>query len=86
MPNIPADVIILETENMKEKRHLGIGNDDEVVRDTFKKISNIFSSHNVALFGSTVTSGSATCMVFRTGKDTVISKIGVDIGERTELF
>ena len=86
LSNIPADVILIETYSMKVLRRDIGDNEKENPCDIVKKIKNIFLSHNVALFGSTCTEGSGVCMVFRTGKNTIISKIGEDIEYRSDLY
>lgn len=72
---VPADVVLVKTEDMKVNNSSLTGESEELVRKVDKYKDNIFESPNVAFFGTTCTSGSGTGIVIKTGNNTVIGQI-----------
>ena len=72
---IPADVILLETNEMKVNNASLTGESEDLLRKEGKKEKNIFESPNVAFFGTMCTGGTGKGVVFRTGDNTVIGRI-----------
>ena len=70
--NIPADVVLIKTSDMKVNNSSLTGESIELVRSPSEKARNIFESKNVAFFGTACTSGSGVGIVFKTGDDTII--------------
>lgn len=70
--NIPADVIIIKSNDMKVNNASLTGESEELLRIPEQKQRNIFESPNVAFFGTACTNGSGTGIVFKTGDETVI--------------
>ena len=73
--NVPADMILFETSEMKVNNASLTGEPEELLRDPSKKEQNIFESPNVAFFGTMCTNGIGKGVVFKTGDDTVIGRI-----------
>ena len=73
--NIPADVIIITSNEMKVNNASLTGESEELLRNPEEKARNIFESPNVGFFGTACTNGSGTGIVFKTGDDTVIGQI-----------
>jgi sodium/potassium-transporting ATPase subunit alpha len=72
---VPADVILLKTNEMKVNNASLTGESEDLLRNENAKVKNIFESPNVAFFGTLCTGGTGTGVVFRTGDDTVIGRI-----------
>lgn len=72
---IPADIILFKTNEMKVNNASLTGESEDLLRQSDKKVTNIFESPNVAFFGTECTGGTGTGVVFRTGDDTVIGRI-----------
>lgn len=70
--NIPADLIIIKSSEMKVNNASLTGESEELVRIPEENARNIFESPNVAFFGTACTNGSGTGIVFKTGDHTVI--------------
>lgn len=70
--NIPADVVLIKTSEMKVNNSSLTGESEELVRLPEEKTKNIFESPNVAFFGTACTSGTGIGIVFKTGDSTVI--------------
>jgi len=72
---VPADVILLETNEMKVNNASLTGESEDLLRVVGKREKNIFESPNVAFFGTMCTGGTGKGVVFRTGDGTVIGRI-----------
>jgi len=72
---IPADVILLISKEMKVNNASLTGEAEELLRDPEEKAENIYESPNVAFFGTSCTNGEGQGIVFRTGDDTAIGRI-----------
>lgn len=73
--NIPADVILIKTTEMKVNNSSLTGESEELLRNPAESNKNIFESPNVGFFGTACTNGSGTGVVFKTGDNTVIGQI-----------
>ena len=73
--NIPADLIIIKSNEMKVNNASLTGESEELLRVPEESSRNIFESPNVAFFGTACTNGSGTGIVFKTGDNTVIGQI-----------
>jgi sodium/potassium-transporting ATPase subunit alpha len=73
--NIPADLIIIKSNEMKVNNASLTGESEELLRVPEESTRNIFESPNVAFFGTACTNGSGTGIVFKTGDNTVIGQI-----------
>ena len=73
--NVPADMILFSTNEMKVNNASLTGEPEELLRKVDIKTQNIFESPNVAFFGTMCTAGLGQGVVFRTGDDTVIGRI-----------
>lgn len=73
--NIPADVIIIQSNEMKVNNASLTGESEELLRNPENRTRNIFESGNVAFFGTACTNGSGVGVVFKTGDNTVIGQI-----------
>lgn len=73
--NIPADVVLIKTSEMKVNNSSLTGESEELIRSPDEKHKNIFESPNVAFFGTSCTSGQGVGIVFKTGDATVIGQI-----------
>ena len=70
--NIPADLVIIKSNEMKVNNASLTGESEELLRIPEENTKNIFESPNVAFFGTACTNGSGTGVVFKTGDNTVI--------------
>ena len=70
--NIPADVIIIKSNEMKVNNSSLTGESEDLLRIPEQKNRNIFESPNVGFFGTSCTNGTGTGIVFKTGDDSVI--------------
>jgi sodium/potassium-transporting ATPase subunit alpha len=70
--NIPADIVIIKSSEMKVNNASLTGESEELLRVPEKSTKNIFESPNVGFFGTACTNGSGTGIVFKTGDSTVI--------------
>jgi sodium/potassium-transporting ATPase subunit alpha len=70
--NIPADLILVETNEMKVNNASLTGESEDLLRNPEEKTKNIFESGNVGFFGTACTNGQGVGVVFKTGDDTVI--------------
>jgi P-type E1-E2 ATPase len=70
--NIPADVILVRTNEMKVNNASLTGESEDLLRNPDEKAKNIFESPNVAFFGTACTNGNGIGVVFKTGDHTVI--------------
>lgn len=73
--NIPADVILYESTEMKVNNASLTGESEDLLRDVEKNTASIFESPNVAFFGTMCTAGTGKGVVFKTGDSTVIGRI-----------
>ena len=73
--NIPADIILIEANEMKVNNASLTGESEDLLRIVDQKNINIFESGNVAFFGTSCTAGTGVGVVFRTGDNTVIGRI-----------
>ena len=73
--NIPADLVIIKSNEMKVNNASLTGESEELVRIPGESARNIFESPNVAFFGTACTNGSGSGVVFKTGDNTVIGQI-----------
>jgi sodium/potassium-transporting ATPase subunit alpha len=73
--NIPADLILIDTNEMKVNNASLTGESEDLLRSVDEKNINIFESHNVAFFGTACTAGTGVGVVFKTGDNTVIGRI-----------
>jgi len=65
--NIPADLVIIKSSEMKVNNASLTGESEELLRVPEESTKNIFESPNVAFFGTACTNGSGTGVVFKTG-------------------
>lgn len=70
--NIPADVVLIKTSEMKVNNASLTGESEELLRNPEEKTQNIFESPNVGFFGTACTNGAGVGIVFKTGDSTVI--------------
>lgn len=70
--NIPADVVLIKTSEMKVNNSSLTGESEDLLRLPEEKNKNIFESANVAFFGTSCTNGQGVGIVFKTGDETVI--------------
>lgn len=73
--NVPADVVLFKTTEMKVNNASLTGESEDLLRKPEEKNKNIFESKNVAFFGTSCTNGQGTGIVFKTGDNTVIGQI-----------
>jgi sodium/potassium-transporting ATPase subunit alpha len=73
--NIPADLVIIKSNEMKVNNASLTGESEELLRVPEENARNIFESPNVGFFGTACTNGSGTGVVFKTGDHTVIGQI-----------
>ena len=74
--NIPCDVVIFKSNEMKVNNASLTGESEDIVIDPSQEATpNIFESKNVAFFGTQCTAGSGTGICFKTGDETVIGQI-----------
>lgn len=73
--NIPADVVLIKTSEMKVNNASLTGESEELLRNPDEKNQNIFESGNVGFFGTACTNGNGVGIVFKTGDETVIGQI-----------
>jgi sodium/potassium-transporting ATPase subunit alpha len=73
--NIPADIVILQSNEMKVNNSSLTGESEDMLRSAEEHDKNIFESPNVAFFGTFCTAGQGIGLVFRTGDNTVIGQI-----------
>ena len=72
---IPADIVLIETNEMKVNNASLTGESEDLLRLPEEKTQNIFESPNVAFFGTECTDGKGTGICFKTGDNTVIGQI-----------
>jgi sodium/potassium-transporting ATPase subunit alpha len=72
---IPADIVLIETNEMKVNNASLTGESEDLLRLPEEKTQNIFESPNVAFFGTECTDGKGTGVCFKTGDSTVIGQI-----------
>ena len=70
--NIPADVVIIKSNEMKVNNSSLTGESEELLRVPEEKAKVIFESPNVGFFGTACVNGSGTGIVFKTGDNSVI--------------
>jgi sodium/potassium-transporting ATPase subunit alpha len=73
--NVPADVVIIKSNEMKVSNSSLTGESEELLRVPDKFERNIFESPNVAFFSTACTNGHGVGVVFKTGDNTVIGQI-----------
>jgi sodium/potassium-transporting ATPase subunit alpha len=73
--NIPADIVLFKTNEMKVNNASLTGESEDLLRIPEEKDKNIFESPNVAFFGTACTNGSGVGIVFKIGDHTVIGQI-----------
>jgi sodium/potassium-transporting ATPase subunit alpha len=73
--NIPADLVIIQANEMKVNNASLTGESEDLLRKPEKCEKNIFESPNVAFFGTSCTNGKGIGIVFKTGDNTVIGQI-----------
>ena len=74
--NIPCDVVINKSNEMKVNNASLTGESEDILVDpSLDPCPNIFESKNVAFFGTQCTAGSGSGICFRTGDSTVIGQI-----------
>ena len=73
--NIPADIVLIKTSEMKVNNASLTGESEELLRIPEEKQQNIFESPNVAFFGTACTNGNGIGIVFKTGDATIIGQI-----------
>lgn len=72
---VPADLILFRTNEMKVNNASLTGEAEELLRDEKERVQNVFETPNVAFFGTNCTNGEGEGIVFRTGDDTAIGRI-----------
>lgn len=73
--NIPADIVLFESAEMKVNNASLTGESEDLLRKCDMKTPNILESGNVAFFGTMCTDGTGKGIVIRIGDDTVIGRI-----------
>lgn len=73
--NIPADVVLFDSSDMKVNQASLTGESEDLRRRIDVKAQNILESENAAFFGTICTEGSGKGVVIRIGDDTVIGRI-----------
>ena len=74
--NVPCDVCLFKTNEMKVNNASLTGESEDIQIDTdLEPVVNIFETKNVAFFGTQCTAGSGTGICFRIGDSTVIGQI-----------
>ena len=73
--NIPADVVLFDSSDMKVNQASLTGESEDLRRRIDAKAQNILESENAAFFGTICTEGSGKGVVIRIGDDTVIGRI-----------
>jgi len=74
--NIPCDVLVFKSNEMKVNNASLTGESEDIVIDPdMEPLENIFETKNVAFFGTMCTAGQGTGICFRTGDSTVIGQI-----------
>jgi sodium/potassium-transporting ATPase subunit alpha len=74
--NIPCDIVILKSNEMKVNNASLTGESEDIQIDPdLAANKNIFESKNVAFFGTQCTAGEGTGICFKTGDNTVIGQI-----------
>jgi sodium/potassium-transporting ATPase subunit alpha len=74
--NVPCDVCLFKTTEMKVNNASLTGEAEEILLDPeLEPIDNIFETKNVCFFGTQCTEGEGTGICFRTGDKTVIGQI-----------
>ena len=73
--NIPADIIVIQSNEMKVNNSSLTGESEEIIRVPEEKSVNIFESKNVAFFGTSCTNGHGYGIVFKIGDSTVMGQI-----------
>jgi len=73
--NIPADIIVIKSVEMKVNNASLTGESEELLRVPSENAKNIFESPNVGFFGTACTNGNGIGVVFKTGDHTVIGQI-----------
>jgi len=74
--NIPCDVVVFKSNEMKVNNASLTGESEDIVIDPdMEALDNIFETKNVAFFGTMCTAGQGTGICFRTGDATVIGQI-----------
>merc|ERR1712086_143460 len=74
--NIPCDVCIFKSNEMKVNNASLTGESEDILIDpSAKPLQNIFESKNVGFFGTQCTAGEGTGICFKTGDRTVIGQI-----------
>lgn len=72
---VPADVILFQTSEMKVDNSSLTGEPEQLIRKAGETNNNILESENVAFFGTNCTAGSGVGIVFKTGDNSVIGRI-----------
>ena len=72
---IPADVVLIATNEMKVDNSSLTGESEHLARNFDKFKDNVFESPNVAFYGTICTEGTGIGVVFKTGDNTVIGQI-----------
>lgn len=74
--NIPCDIVIFKSNEMKVNNASLTGESEDIQIDPdLPPTQNIFESKNVGFFGTQCTAGEATGICFKTGDNTVIGQI-----------
>jgi len=74
--NIPCDVIVFKSTEMKVNNASLTGESEDIVLDVdAAPVKNIFETKNCAFFGTQCTAGNGTGICFKTGDSTVIGQI-----------
>jgi Mg2+-importing ATPase len=83
---IPADLILLETNDLFVNQSVFTGESVPVEKKATKEIADsLLTSENICLMNSSVVSGSAKGVVISTGKNTYIGKMSEDMEEEEPL-
>ena len=74
--NIPCDLVIFKSNEMKVNNASLTGESEDILIDTsLEPVANIFESKNVAFFGTSCTAGEGRGICFKIGDNTVIGQI-----------
>jgi len=72
---VPADVILFDTTELKVNNASLTGEAEDLLRQKWETAETVFESPNVAFFGTNCTNGFGTGVVFKTGDETAIGRI-----------
>lgn len=75
--NIPADIVLINTKEMKVNNCSLTGVFEELIRDSSKSTQNALESPNFAFLGTSCTDGCGKGIVVRTGAKTCMGQMAL---------